>query len=286
MTEALASESARLAPTQGRRRFRRPDGTRRPQGKRRRGAWALATGVVLFVSWYLLTSVFQAVSPARFPSPADAWEAAEQLATTGYAGGTLMTQAWHSVRLVLLGFVVAVGTGVPLGLLMGMSWRAERLINPTFLLLRPIPPLAWVPLAILWFGLGDGSKIFVIWFAAFVPSAINTYTGVRTLDRTLLAAARVHGASTWQMVTEVVVPGALPMIFTGLKLSLQACWTTLVAAELVGAFFGLGRVLMTAAQDVNPGMILFAMGCVALLGAVMTWMLSAIERRVMPWRPV
>lgn len=135
-------------------------------------------------------------------------------------------------------------------------------------------------------GLGDGSKIFVIWFAAFVPSAINTYTGVRTLDRTLLAAARVHGASTWQMVTEVVVPGALPMIFTGVKLSLQACWTTLVAAELVGAFFGLGRVLMTAAQDVNPGIILFAMGCVALLGAVMTWMLSVIERRVMPWRPV
>ena len=117
-----------------------------------------------------------------------------------------------------------------------------------------------------------------------MPALINTYTGVRTLDPTLLAAARVHGASSWQVTTNVVVPGALPLIFTGLRLSLQASWTTIVAAELVGAVFGLGRVLLIAAQDISPGMIAFAMAWVALLGAVMTWALAQLEKRALPWR--
>ena len=224
------------------------------------------------------------VDPARFPRPVDVWHAAVQLSERGYAGGTLFWQVWYSSRLVVLGFLVATATGVPLGLLMGMSRRAEALINPSFLLIRPIPPLAWIPLAILWFGLGDTAKIFVIWFAAFVPALINTYTGVRGIDGLLLAAARVHGASSRQIVTEIVVPGALPLIFTGLRLALQASWTTLVAAELVGAFFGLGRVLIIAAQDIYPGMIAYAMAWVALLGAAMTAALGLLERRMIPWR--
>ena len=243
----------------------------------------LATIAVLLALW-VAGSASGVLDPARFPRPQDVWRAALQLAGPGYAGGTLELQVWHSTRLVLLGFLVAAATGVPLGLLMGMSRRSEALINPAFLLIRPIPPLAWIPLAILWFGLGDSGKIFVIWFAAFVPALINTYTGVRTLDPTLLAAARVHGASSWQVLTNVVVPGALPLIFTGLRLSLQASWTTIVAAELVGAFFGLGRVLIIAAQDIYPGMIAFAMAWVALLGAVMTWALAQLEKRALPWR--
>lgn len=243
-----------------------------------------ATVIALLALWYVLTTLTGAVSPERFPRPADVWAAAVQITDRGYAGGTLGVHIWHSSRLVLLGFIVAAATGVPLGLLMGVSERAEALINPAFLLLRPIPPLAWIPLAIVWFGLGDIAKIFVIWFAAFVPALINSYTGVRTLDRTLLAAARVHGASERQILSEVVVPGALPMIFTGLRLSLQASWTTLVAAELVGAFFGLGRVLIIAAQDIYPGMIAFAMAWVAVLGVLMTVCLGVIEWWAVPWR--
>lgn len=254
----------------------------------RRGGHRRFTGTVTIGGLLALWAVLAAggvVDPARFPRPTDVWHAAAQLSERGYAGGTLFWQVWYSSRLVLLGFLVAAATGVPLGLLMGMSQRAEAFINPSFLLIRPIPPLAWIPLAILWFGLGDAAKIFVIWFAAFVPALINTYTGVRELDGLFLAAARVHGASRWQIVTEVVVPGALPLIFTGLRLSLQASWTTLVAAELVGAFFGLGRVLVIAAQDIYPGMIAYAMAWVALLGAVMTGALSLAERKLMPWRP-
>ena len=237
-----------------------------------------------FVVWWVLTSGTGLGGPHRFPTPAEFWAALVQITDQGYAGGTLFTQAWYSTRLVVMGFLVAAVTGVPLGLLMGVSHRAEALLNPAFLLVRPIPPLAWIPLAIVWLGLGDAAKILVIWFAAFVPSVINTWTGVRGVDRTLIAAARVHGAGPARLVWEVIVPGALPMIFTGLRLSLQASWTTLVAAELVGAFFGLGRVLDSAYRDINPPMIAVAMLAVGLLGAITTHAVGLAERRLIPWR--
>lgn len=234
--------------------------------------------------WVAATTGFKLVSPVRFPSPSDTWAAARQLAFIGYGGGLLWEQVWHSSRLVLLGFSVAATSGVALGVLMGVSRRVQLFVNPTFLLLRPIPPLAWIPLAILWFGLGDTSKVFVIWYAAFVPCVLNTLAGIRTVDKTYIAAARVHGASSIRVLREVQLPGALPMIFTGLRLSLQACWTTLVAAELVGAFFGIGRVLVIAGQDIYPGMIFVAMLCVAALGAAMTKVLTLVEQRLLAWR--
>ncbi|MBL3675765.1 ABC transporter permease [Paracoccus aerius] len=250
----------------------------------RRTLISLAGLVIVLCLWAVVTMGLKLVSPVRFPSPLDTWSAARQLIFTGYGGGLLWEQVWHSSRLVLLGFAVAASSGVALGIIMGISRRAQLFINPTFLLLRPIPPLAWIPLAILWFGLGDTSKIFVIWYAAFVPCVLNTLAGIRTVDKTLIAAARVHGASPGRVLREVQLPGALPMVFTGLRLSLQACWTTLVAAELVGAFFGIGRVLVIAGQDIYPGMILVAMLCVAALGAGMTKVLTVIEQRLLAWR--
>lgn len=250
---------------------------------RRRSLVALATFAVLAVFWYLATGPLGLVSPGRFPSPADAWVSLRQVATVGYANGRLDEHVLHSLRLVILGFLVAAGAGVPLGLLMGWSRRAEAIINPVFLLIRPIPPLAWIPLAILWLGLGDAAKIMVIWFAAFVPSVINSFTGVRTIDPPVIEAARMLGTPRARFVTEVLVPAAAPMIFTGLRLSLQASWTTLVAAELVGALYGLGRVLNSAQQDIYPGMILIGMACVAILGWASTRLLAAVEAKSLGW---
>lgn len=235
--------------------------------------------------WWLATSGLRLLNPLRLPAPAEVWVAFQQINGRGYAGATLIEHALHSLGLVARGFAVAIVTGVPLGLLMGWSRRAEALVNPIFLLLRPIPALAWIPLAIVWFGLGDTGKVFVIWLTAFVPSVINAFSGVRQVDTILIAAARTQGASTAQVLRHVVVPGAMPMIFTGLRLSLQASWTTLVAAELVGAFFGLGRVLNIAGQDIYPGMILVGMAAVAVCGAGTTWLLGLVERRVLNWRP-
>lgn len=247
------------------------------------GAFTL---LALMLLWYVLTDVTGIVDRQRVPSPMDVLDTTNQILFEGYAGGTLFVQAYHSVRLVFLGFVFAVVTGVPFGLAMGLSLRFEAFVNPAFLLVRPIPPLAWIPLAIVWFGLGDSAKILVIWFAAFVPAVINSQAGVRTVDPILIEAARVHGGSQRDVLRNVLIPGAMPMIFTGLRLALQASWTTLVAAELVGAFYGLGRVLMSAYRDINPAMIATAMIAVGLLGAATMKVLALIERSVLRWRTV
>jgi NitT/TauT family transport system permease protein/taurine transport system permease protein len=241
----------------------------------------LAVGVLL---WQLLTAVFGVISSARFPAPAEVVAALQQISLEGYSNGRLHEHVARSVLLVTMGFAVASSFGVVLGLAMGASRTVEALANPVFLLLRPIPPLAWIPLAIVWLGLGDAAKMMVIFFAAFVPSVINSYAGVRQIDKPIFEAAAMLDVKGWRYWREVLWPGALPSIFTGLRLSLQASWTTLVAAELVGAVAGLGQILNQASQDIYPAMILVGMISVALCGWLMTLGLGWIERRVMPWK--
>lgn len=232
----------------------------------------------------MLTTLTQTISPVRFPAPHEVWDSLRQITITGYADARLHVHVLHSVKLVLLGFCAAAVVGVPLGLAMGWSKSVEAFANPAFLLIRPIPPLAWIPLAIVWLGLDDGAKVLVIWFAAFVPCVINSYAGVRSIEPHLIEAARSLGIRRWMLIREVLVPGAAPMIFTGLRLSLQACWTTLVAGELIGAIAGLGHVLYQGSLDIYPAMILVGMIAVALTGATMTALLGVIENRTMPWR--
>ncbi|MEP6998331.1 MAG: ABC transporter permease [Betaproteobacteria bacterium] len=241
------------------------------------------TFAVVVLLWYVATSVTHFIPPVYFPTPAEVWQALRQITLQGYADGRLHEHFLHSSWLVLMGFAVAVGIGVPLGMLMGWSRRAEALINPVFLLLRPIPPLAWIPLAIVWLGLGDAAKVLVIWFAAFVPAVINSYAGVRSIEPYLIEAARSLGIRRAMLVREVLFPGALPLIFTGLRLSLQACWTTLVAGELIGAIVGLGHVLYQAGLDIFPAMIVVGMISVAIAGGLMTMALGWLEARAMPW---
>jgi taurine transport system permease protein len=250
---------------------------------RRRVLVGCCTGLALFAIWTITTTITSLVSPGRFPSPPDVWVAARQIVVVGYADDKLWQHALHSLRLVLMGFAVAVAIGLPLGILMGAYRRLDAFVTPVFSILRPIPPLAWIPLAILWLGLGDAAKIMVIFFAAFVPSVINSHAGVRTIEPHLIEASRTLGVRGFAHIREVLVPGAMPMIFTGLRLSLQASWTTLVAAELVGALAGLGRVLNVAQQDIYPAMILVAMASVALLGWGTTRLLDVVESRAMPW---
>jgi len=254
----------------------------------RSGASRLAVGgatfAVLLLVWYVGTSLTQIIPPVYFPTPAEVLHALRQISIKGYADGKLHEHFIHSCGLVLMGFAVAVGFGVPLGMLMGWSRRAEAVINPVFLLLRPIPPLAWIPLAIVWLGLGDAAKVMVIWFAAFVPAVINSYAGVRSIEPHLVEAARSLGTRRTMLVREVLFPGALPLIFTGLRLSLQGCWTTLVAGELIGAIVGLGHVLYQAGLDIFPAMIVVGMIAVAVAGSSMTLALGWLEKRAMPWR--
>ena len=245
---------------------------------------ALSALLAVLLLWQLLTAVWGEISAARFPTPLEVALALKQITLEGYSNGRLHQHVLTSVLLVSMGFVVASGVGVTLGLAMGASRTVEALMNPVFLLLRPIPPLAWIPLAIVWLGLGNAAKMMVIFFAAFVPSVINSYAGVRQIDKPVFEAAAMLGVKGWRYWREVLIPGALPSIFTGLRLSLQASWTTLVAAELVGAVQGLGQILNQASQDIYPAMILVGMISVALCGWLMTQGLAWLEKRVMPWK--
>jgi taurine transport system permease protein len=221
------------------------------------------------------------------PSPEQFWAAAKQLTVgEGFADGRVHEHVLQSVKLILMGFFAATAVGVPLGLWMGWSRKAEALVNPIFLLIRPIPALAWIPLAIVWLGLGDAAKVMILWFAAFVPAVINSFTGVRNIERPIIEASRVFGIRGWSLVKDVIVPGALPSIFTGLRLSLQGCLTALVAAELLGALLGMGKVLYQAGLDIYPAMILAGMVMVAVVGFALTAVLDWVERRSMPWRTV
>ena len=240
--------------------------------KRRNAAFRFTAGAATFallgVLWYVTTSVTQILPSVYFPRPAEVWQALRQIAVEGYAGGRLHEHFLHSGKLVL----------------MGGSRRAEAAVNPVFLLVRPIPPLAWIPLAIVWLGLGDAAKVLVIWFAAFVPAVINSYAGVRSIEPHLIEAARSLGVNRTMLIREVLLPGSLPLVFTGLRLALQACWTTLVAGELIGAIVGLGHVLYQAGLDLFPSMIVVGMLGVAIAGGMMTMALEWLESRAIPWR--
>lgn len=245
---------------------------------------AIATVGVLLAFW-LLGSRHGLIDAQLFPGPDQFWAAAKQLLLgEGFADGRAHEHILQSVKLILMGFFAATIVGVPLGLWMGWSRRVEALVNPIFLLIRPIPALAWIPLAIVWLGLEDAAKVMILWFAAFVPSVINSFTGVRSIDRSIIEASQVFGVRGWSLVKDVIVPGALPSIFTGLRLSLQGCLTALVAAELLGALLGMGKVLYQAGLDIYPAMILAGMVVVAVVGFGLTAVLDWIEKRSMPWR--
>jgi taurine transport system permease protein len=245
------------------------------------GAFALGAAVLV---WWLTTSVFHWVEVYRFPDPATFLQSLQQITFAQYAGANLAEHVASSLGLVLKGFVLASVMGCTLGLIMGLSPFWRDFLSPAFNLLRPIPPLAWIPLALLWFGLGDASKLFLITYAAFIPVAINTSAGVAQIDRVLLEAARVHGARGWPWLRHVIIPGAVPHILIGLRLAMQTCWTVIVAAELLGAIYGIGKVLSTAKDDVYPGMILVGMTTVAVLGISTTYLLELAERRFVTWR--
>jgi len=238
----------------------------------------------LLLAWFGLTEWSGTISSARFPSPTETWNSFKIIALQGYGNGKLYQHILQSLVLVTSGFLVSSSLGILLGILMGANKKIEAFVNPIFLTLRPIPPLAWIPLAIVWLGLGNSAKVMVIYVAAFVPAVINSFTGVRSIEVPQREAAAMLGISRFAYYREVLIPGAMPLIFTGLRLSLQASWTTLVAAELVGATLGLGSILNQAAQDINPAMILVGMISVALSGWLMTQILAKAEQYAMPWR--
>lgn len=195
-------------------------------------------------------------------------------------GATLIQHTITSLILALTGFSCAVVVGVPLGLLMGWYKPFDNMVRPLFDLIRPIPPIAWIPLSILWLGIGFQAKAFIIFLAAFVPCVINSYTGIKLTDPVLIRVTKIYGASNWQTFLKIGVPSAIPMTFTGLKLSLNSSWTTLVAAELHAASQGLGFLIQMGRSLVRPDLIIVGMLTIGLTGALMSAILTKIESKI------
>ena len=196
----------------------------------------------------------------------------------------LVTSVKSSLQVVLIGWVIGIAVGVPLGVAMGWSQPVRDYASPVVEMLRPIPPPAWIPFAVLWFGIAPSGRIFVIAMAAVMPCIINSYGAVRGCDAILVDAGRCLGASNGRIVSRIVVPTVAPEILAGIRIALGNAWMTVVAAELVASSAGLGFILVQAQYSIQPEVVLTSMFFIGTIGIVLSLMLGAVERHQQAWR--
>jgi ABC-type nitrate/sulfonate/bicarbonate transport system permease component len=241
--------------------------------------WLLAA---LIVAWQLISSYGDSVYPqldVMLPPPTVVLSAAQDL----LARGVLITHITDSLRRVLTAVGVAALLGVPLGLAMGWFDKFRAVVDPVIEFIRPIPPLAWIPLSILWFGIGDTQIEYIIFLAAFFPVVLNSMAGARDTDRYLVRAGLSLGAGPMDLLFTVLLPGALPNIFTGLRIGLGIGWMALVAGELVAAPSGLGYLINNARTIFRSDYILLGMVLIGVLGLTLDFLMRRLMRLAMPW---
>ncbi|MFO1107467.1 MAG: ABC transporter permease subunit [Amaricoccus sp.] len=238
---------------------------------------SLLTLLTLLLVWALVTTL-TLVPPVFLPSPAAVAARFVTVWQDGYADATL----WQHLS-ASLGRVVALAVGLPVGLAIGASTVGRGIFDPLLEFLRPIPPLAYLPLIIIWCGIGEPSKVLVIAIAMLAPIALSTAAGVRSVSRDRINAARALGASQAQLIFHVVLPSALPEILTGLRIALGAGWTTLVAAELIAATRGLGFMIQSAANFLNTEVVILGILIIASIAFILEFGVRRIEAAFVPW---
>jgi ABC-type nitrate/sulfonate/bicarbonate transport system permease component len=246
-------------------------------------AIAFASLAALLATWWALTRPDGVVSPLFLPPPSEVWDAFVRLLRRPYLGSTLGQHVGASLGIVIGGWLLAGAVGLPLGIAMGWWQKARWIAFPVFQILRPVPPLAWIPLAILWLGIGDSARIFVVFIAAIVPWVMNSMQAVYSIDGLLVRAAMTLGASDRQILTRVVCRTALPTLVAGARIALGNAWTTLVAAELLAATAGLGYIALNASRTLEIGILLVAMAIIGILGALFSIGMHVLTRLVAPW---
>lgn len=199
-------------------------------------------------------------------------------------GAVLLEHIGASLQVALTGFIIANLIGVPLGLLMGWYRLFDRFVRPVFEVIRPIPTIAWIPIVIIFLGIGVEAKALIIFFAAFIPSLINSYTGIRSSSQVLINVAKTCGASNWKTFLRVGVPSSLPMVFAGMRISLGNAWSTLVAAEMLAANKGLGYMIIMGRTYSRIDIIMSGMLVIGIIGILFAGMFDFIEHRVIKWR--
>lgn len=240
----------------------------------------------LIILWETLS--FYGVIPGnRLPSPVTILHGFTELAIDGLPPGYhLIGHCIGSLKRVLSGVAIAIVTALPLGMFMGYWGKVRDLLTPFVEMIRPIPPLAWVPIAILWFGIGDKSSSFIIFLGAFFPILLNTTGGVMSINRRLIESSRILGAKKAALLIKVLAPGAMPSIITGIRIAMGIGWMTLVAAEFTGvkSGYGLGYMIMTARDIQRPDQIIAGMAVIGAIGYIMDFLIRSIERRLLRWR--
>lgn len=226
----------------------------------------------------------QIVSAQQFPSVNDTWRATKLLFTDGFQNRTIFEQTWASLWRVLRGMFFGSLVGIPVGMWMGLSSRARGFFDTPVELLRPIPPLALIPLFILIFGIGDSAAVPLLVFASLWIMIIAARAGMRNVQLSKVRAAYSLGANKRQVLTKVLIPNALPEIFTGIRVALGVSWGTLVAAELVGTDTGLGAMIFQARNFSRLDVIVVGIAIIAILGVLMDLLIRFLESVLVPWQ--
>lgn len=199
-------------------------------------------------------------------------------------GAVLGVNVLASLQVSLSGFFLAIIVGIPLGLLMGWYGGFESFVRPIFELVRPIPPVSWIPLTIVWLGIGLPAKAFIVFFSAFVPCVINSYTGIKQTSPVLINFAKTCGASNFTIFWKIGIPSSMTMVFAGVRVALGNAWATLVAAEMLAASSGLGYMILMGRQFARPDIILLGIVVIGVIGVTFTAILGRIENKVLGWK--
>lgn len=255
-----------------------------PRARARLGIRTISalTFSALLALWWAVTAA-QLIEPLFLPSPAAVLQKAWLLATEGYMESTLWQHLGASLQRIGLALVAAVVFAIPVGIAIGHNRVAQGILDPLIEFYRPIPPLAYLPLIVIWFGIGEFSKVLLIYLAIFAPIAIATATGVRNVDQTKVRAAQSLGATRRQLIRHVILPAALPDILIGIRIGLGVGWSTLVAAELIAATNGLGFMVQSAAQFLVTEVVVLGILVIALIAFAMELGLRALQRKLVPW---
>jgi taurine transport system permease protein len=235
------------------------------------GFWAFAT----WAGW---------IKALFLPSPLAIFNKFIQVATEGFSNYTLFEHTWISVLRVFGALTLACATAIPVGLAMGMSRVMRGVFDPPIEFYRPVPPLAYLPLMIVWFGIGELSKVLLIFLAIFAPVAIGTRSGVRSAAIEQVHAAYSLGATPWQVLTQVILPAALPEIITAIRIGMGVGWTTLVAAEMVAATSGIGFMVLSASQFLQTSTVIMGIFIIAAIAYAFDLLMRFLERKLVPWK--
>ena len=232
--------------------------------------------IILIIIWYLICDVFQLVPSYTFPGPVDVANSFVKLTVSGQ----LFRDIFDTLYKVLFGMLLASTVGITLGIILGWFKRLETLCRLVISILRPIPPIAWIPFSIIWFGIGVGPAVFIIFMGCVFPILISTIDGVHRTDSVLIEAAESFGASTSQMLTEVVIPSSLPYIVSGLKVAIGIALMCTISGEMIGSSSGIGYMILTSTNLFDTGSTVVGMLVIGIIGIIFDYIFTKIQETI------